>query len=210
MKGNLKGLWQEINGILGKKKKNVLPDQFIEGVNLLSTPPDIANSFNHYFSDIGSSLANKIPPTNTHFTDSLHNPNASSFFLTPTNSHEIIKVDSDMKSGNSCGFDSISSTAVKYVLSHIAEPLSFIFNLSFLSATVPLSLKVAKINPIFKSGEKQNINNFRPISILPCFSKILERLDFNRLSTLLPTSIFSSKSSSVSELITPLIWLSSI
>ena len=181
-KGNMKGLWREINGILGKRKQNVLPDTFTDGDNLLSNPLEIANTFNEYFTDIGSSLANKIPPTDTHFTDSLHNLNTSSFFLVPTTSQEIIKVGSTLKSGNSCGFDDISSTVVKYVLPIIAEPLSYIFNLSFLTATVPLSLKIAKIIPIYKNGEKHNTNNYRPISILPCFSKILERLVFNRLS----------------------------
>ena len=151
----------------------------------MSRPHEIADTFNNFFTNIGSSLANNISPTNTHYTESLHNPNASSFFLIPTNKEEIIKVGSELKSGNSCGFDGICSTVVKSVLPFIAEPLSYIFNLSFLTASVPLNLKVAKIIPIFKNGNKQEFSNYRPISILPCLSKILERLVHNRLSQFL-------------------------
>ena len=42
-------------------------------------------------------------------------------------------------------------------------------------------MKVAKVTPIFKKGEKSSISNYRPISVLPCFSKILERIMYNRL-----------------------------
>lgn len=71
---------------------------------------------------------------------------------------------------------------VKAVISPISEPLAFIFNLSFATGSVPSHVKVAKVIPIFKSGDKRDTHNYRPISNLPCFSKILERLVYNRLS----------------------------
>ena len=154
-KNDLKGIWLEINGIFGKQKKTKLPSEFMDGDNPVSSPREIVDTFNNFFTNIGSSLANNISPTNTHYTESLHNPNASPFKKTiPTNKEEIIKVGSELKSGNSCGFDGICSTVVKSVLPFIAEPLSYIFNLSFLTASVPLNLKVAKIIPIFKNDNK--------------------------------------------------------
>ena len=150
-------------------------------------PADIPDSFNSYFSNIGSSLATNIPCINTLFTDYLHNPNSSSFFLTPTTYYEIAQIGKELKNTTSCGADGINSSVVKAVISFISRPLAFIFNLSFLTGSVPSHLKVAKVIPIYKSGDKRDIHNYRPISILPCFSKILERLVYNRLSNFLST-----------------------
>ncbi len=136
----------------------------------------MSNSFNSFFTNIGPSLATKIPPTNAHFSTYLHNSNAFSFFLTPTNAAEIIRVCDTLKTNTSPGFDDISSSVVKSMISLIAEPLAYIFNLSFLHGSVPPNLKVAKVVPIFKTGDNKEVGNYRPISIFPCFSKLLERL----------------------------------
>ena len=74
---------------------------------------------------------------------------------------------------------------VKSVISFISHPLAYIFNLSLRTGSVPLNLKVAKVIPVFKAGDPQDIHNYRPTSVLPCFSKILERLVYNRLSKFL-------------------------
>ena len=56
-----------------------------------------------------------------------------------------------------------------------------IFNLSLSTGIFPNRLKVAKVTPIFKKGEKSSISNYRPLSVLPCFSKILEQIMYNKL-----------------------------
>ena len=66
-------------------------------------------------------------------------------------------------------------------------PLAHIFNKSFLTGTVPDNMKIAKIVPIFKSGNKTILNNYRPISNIPAFSKLLEKLVCNRLVHFLET-----------------------
>ena len=182
---NMKNTWREINNILGKGRKAGIPEKCSDGHQVFSNPADIANSFNSYFSSIGVSLSNKLPPTNSHFMDYLHNPNTSSFFLAPTNSFEIMDIANQLNSGSSSGFDDILSSVVKPVISFISHPLAHIFNLSVLTGSVPLKLKVAKVIPVFKKGDPQDIHNYRPISVLPCFSKILEKLVYNRLSTFL-------------------------
>ena len=63
----------------------------------------------------------------------------------------------------------------------IADPLSSIFNYSFCTGLVPLELKSAKVMPIYKSGSYSHFNNYRPISILPYFSKLIEKIVHNRL-----------------------------
>ena len=76
----------------------------------------------------------------------------------------------------------------------IAAPLAQLFNYTFLSGSFPASLKIAKIVPIYKSGDKSDVSNYRPISILSPISKILEKLIhvrsinfFNKQSALLTT-----------------------
>lgn len=59
------------------------------------------------------------------------------------------------------------------------------FNLSFMSGTFPESMKVSKVTPLCKKGDIHDLSNYRPISLLSTFSKILERLMYNRLSTCL-------------------------
>ena len=67
----------------------------------------------------------------------------------------------------------------------LASPLAYICNLSFSVGIFPEKLKIAKILPVFKNGDVSNFSNFRPISILPCFSKVLEKLVHSRLSDFL-------------------------
>jgi hypothetical protein len=64
--------------------------------------------------------------------------------------------------------------------SEIAKPLTSIFNLSLSTGIVPEKLKTAKVIPIYKKADAAVFSNYRPVSLLPCFSKILERLVFNR------------------------------
>ena len=68
------------------------------------------------------------------------------------------------------------------VLDFISEPLCNIFNRSILSGIYPRVFKIARVVPVFKSGSENDVNNFRPISTLPLFSKIFERVLFNKLS----------------------------
>ena len=71
---------------------------------------------------------------------------------------------------------------LKNVIDSIATPLIHIFNLSFAQGVVPSQLKIAKIIPIFKSGDPLSVDNYRPISLLSSFSKILEKIMCNRLT----------------------------
>ena len=95
-----------------QNKKTGFPEEFIDGLNKISSSKEIADCFNTYFTDIGSTLASKITPTEKHFTDYLHDSNSSSFLLTPTDFVEVTEVRTQIKNGTSCGFDDISSSVV--------------------------------------------------------------------------------------------------
>jgi len=70
---------------------------------------------------------------------------------------------------------------VKAVADEILDPLCYLFNLFFLTGAVPNTFKIAKVIPIYKKGDKSSIENYRPISLLSVFDKILEKLMYGRL-----------------------------
>ena len=77
----------------------------------------------------------------------------------------------------------------------IALPLSIMFNTSIESQHVPDAMKLAKIVPIYKSKDKQMLNYYRPISLLPIFSKFLEKAIYQKLYNFLNVNnqLFSSQ-----------------
>jgi hypothetical protein len=70
---------------------------------------------------------------------------------------------------------------VKQCIPTVKKLLTFIINLSLSSGIFPNQMKIAKVRPIFKKGQKQNTENYRPILILSDLSKILETLMYNRV-----------------------------
>ena len=117
-----------------------------------------------------------------------------SLFLTPTTSFEVFNLTSGLKNTKSTGKDNISAYFLKVAAKVIAAPLAQLFNYTFLLGIFPASLKIAKIIPVYKSGDKSDVSNYRPISILSRISKTLEKLIrvrtinfFNKHSVLLPT-----------------------
>ena len=102
----------------------------------------------------------------------------SSLYIKPVTNHEILAI---AKSKTSCDCDDLSMKIVKYFISSIVNPSCFIFNKSFTKGIFLTSLKIAKIAPIFKFGDKAGIKKYRAILLLPVFSKILEKLMLIRL-----------------------------
>lgn len=180
-KNNLKKSWSLIKEVINKKQKAGISNKFcIEG-HMTSDPSKIANAFNKFYINIGPSLAKNIPNTNIHTNTFLSHPNSSSMFLTNTDCYEIETIIKNFKMA-SPGWDDISSKVVKSSYQHFLEPLAHLLNLSISQGIVPRELKLARVIPIYKKGDKTDITNYRPVSILPCISKILERLIYNRLS----------------------------
>lgn len=183
-KNDMKATWKVLNNILKRKRSvnNKCTDSFIDNGSEITDPQDIANGFCNFFTEIGPNLASKIPTVKNHFTDYLTNTNSETMFLKPTSKSEVEKITNALKNKNSCGYDNVSSKVIKPIIHLISEPLSHIFNLSFSQGIFPDDLKIAKIIPLFKSGDSQCFSNYRPISMLPFFSKILEKLMHKRLT----------------------------
>ena len=87
-----------------------------------------------------------------------------------------------LKPTNATDIDGLNNKIITKILDKIAKPLATIFNYSFELGIFPEDMKQSKIIPIFKGGNKTSASNYRPISILPIMSKILEKLYCIRLT----------------------------
>ena len=131
--------------------------------------------------NIGPNLANKIPASFRDFSLYLGESNQNSMFLDVITENEVATEIGQLDVNKSGGYDEISPKVVKGVSKHIVKPLTHMYNQSFVTGIVPSGLKKAVVTPIFKSNDKESFSTYRPISVLPCFSKILEKLMYKRV-----------------------------
>ena len=129
---------------------------------------------------IGPNQVSQIPDTNTHFSSYLSKSTDNTMFFNPITEDEVLEVIKNLDAEKSTGHDGFSILIIKKFAAELSVPLTLIFNMSIKDGTVPDQLKIARVVPIHKKEDKNNFTNYRPISILPGFSKILERLVFNR------------------------------
>ena len=94
---------------------------------------------------------------------------------------ELKKLIENLRDRKAPGSDSISNKLVKQAAAVLLDPLVHIFNLSFCNGAVTDKLKLAKVIPIFKKGDPCSSGNYRPISLLSVFDKLLEKLMYSRL-----------------------------
>jgi hypothetical protein len=102
-------------------------------------------------------------------------------FLIPVDPDEIYKILLSLKSKKSTGYDNITTSLLKQISCEISYPLSILVNKSFSDGVFPDCLKIAKVVPIFKAKDKSAFANYRPISLLPAISKVLEKAMHKRL-----------------------------
>ena len=127
-----------------------------------------------------TNLAAKIPHGTTDFESYL--PNITTIFRENCLTEEEFKnAFFSLKTNKSPDHDNIHVNVIRNLYNELKTLLMNVFNLSLNTGIFPDRMKVPKVTPIFKKGEKSCISNYRPISVLPCFSKILERIMYNRL-----------------------------
>ena len=180
-KNNLKSSWRVLKDIISKKKTSTSCSRFYlnDERHVTNNKEVIANKFNDFFVNVGPNLAEKIPTTDKSPTY-LMERNLNSMAVLPVTESEVISIIKNLKH-SSPGWDSISVDIVKNTYSIFIQPLTYIMNLSVMKGIVPMELKIAKVIPLFKANDAMVFTNYRPVSVLPLFSKILERLMYSRL-----------------------------
>jgi hypothetical protein len=194
---NLKKTWAILNEVL-KKSQNKQPITSIFHNNtLISDPKIMAETFNRFFTTIADEIASLINPTMTpnndtddrtytQTEDTIDN-NDIKFNMSgiPVTSDEIITCINQLEDKKTPDMTGITTNLLKQIQHSILVPLRHVFTQSLALGVVPHKLKIAKIIPIFKSGDASDINNYRPISLLSSFSKILEKIVQTRLTNYL-------------------------
>ena len=192
---NLRKTWQILFSTIHKsnKKTNDLSSLVINGVST-DDPTLMACHFNNYFTSIASSTVRNINPSNKCPARLItQNPNTFSFINNALTKKEIIdatKLLADKKTPDHTG---VSTNFIKQTISSLINPIFHILNLSFRTGVVPLQFKIAKVIPIFKSGERTSMDNYRPISLLSSFSKIMEKIVASRLLSFLDSNNILTK-----------------
>lgn len=183
-KNDMKKTWATINETLNRNKKTAeYPSEFlIDGKNI-SDPTIIANSFNDFFSNIGTKFSSDIIINNKTlaYTDYLSNPVPTTFKLDSVTSDDVLDIISKLKNKKSSGKDGISNKLLKEIKFEIIHPLTLIINQSIQTGIFPDALKIAKVKPLYKKGDSSLLNNYRPISLLPTISKVFERVIYIQL-----------------------------
>ena len=184
---NIINTWKGINQIINiNSKRNKNPSSLIVNNKLISDPIEVANSFNEYLSTVAEKLRSNFYDIGCDFAKYLPNMNEYNFFITPTDSIEVIDIINDLKSNKATGPNSIPNEILHFIKLIIAGPLSKLINLSFEKAIYFDNLKISKAVPIFKDkGNLLERNNYRPISLLSNINKIIEKLMYKRLYSFL-------------------------
>ena len=169
--------WKLINSLLGKNaKSNNVNELLIDGI-FVSDPKSIAEELNDYFISIGSKLAAEYenePSTNVDYLPANYNIDQYSGTFLKFSPILVDSVASTLR-------DLIPAKILKLSANIIAPSLTFIFNLSLATGTYIDEWKQARVTPIFKSGDRRQCENYRPISILPVVSKVFEKEVFRQL-----------------------------
>ena len=140
----------------------------------------IAENFNKYFTQIGTNLAKNIGTSTRSFNEYIKKHGI-------TQPEKVISVNEfkdayfSLKKTKGAGYDDISFNVVKKCFGVLHQPLLRTFNLSLRTGIFPDKLRIAKVIPLYKRSENYEFGNYRPISVLPCFSKILEKNMHNNL-----------------------------
>ncbi len=183
---NSKKLWGVLRDITGKTNdKTGISDTFLINGKTVTDPSVISNNFCDFYSSMCANLARKIAPPKKTFKDYLPDPCDASLFLIPTHRNEVLSIIKKMKSKTSTGYDGISNNLLKAIGNEISTPLAYIFNKSLKEGVFPESMKTAKVPPVYKSKDKKLFVNYRPVSLLPVISKVLEKIVHKRLYSFL-------------------------
>ena len=139
---------------------------------------DIANELNKFFANIGIELASQIPISKTAFETYVETVN-STIDSNPHSINELKDAIISLKISKSLGYDEVRFNVVKKCFDELYDRINFIFELSLENGIFLDDLKISRVTHVFKGEDRSKLRHYSPISMLPYFSKILERIMYN-------------------------------
>jgi hypothetical protein len=178
--GNMKQMWKTINSLRKPYTSNKSFSLKIDD-EIVTDNQTIANKFNDHFLQLPIELKSTIP-ISSHVDGNLNNidRNCQSFCFFPINENEVLRNINVLKDTN-FHTSSAPPRLMKLVANRMSCILAKLFNGCIANSIFPDILKIAKVIPIPKNAGVLNISNYRPISILSSFTKIFEKIIYERL-----------------------------
>ena len=185
----MKKTWKGINEIISLRPNSSrkLINQIKHNNILIDDPKLSSDTFNNFFINVGTNTDKSIPIAFASPISYLKHRVNSNFTILPTSIAEVMSLILQLDDSKAPGPTDIPIKILKIAAPIIVSHLVNIINKSFELGIYPNSLKLAKVIPIFKAGNKTEVNNYRPISLLPTLSKIIEKLMHIRLFSFLET-----------------------
>ena len=177
--GNIKETWKTINNAIKSKQKSNNKIKLIEN-DIAIESKEVPNSFINYFTGIANKLTSQLPTPTHNASSYLKNRINKTFFMNPIKKEETSKAVTKLKY-NGKGSKTISTLVLKDNINRISEILTHILNICVTGGYFPNELKTGCITPIYKNGPKSEIKNYRPVCSLSPFSKIFEKIIYNRM-----------------------------
>lgn len=175
-----KALWQVINSERKNNQPKTTHPQLAIGCEIVTDTQTIANHFNHFFTTIAeTTLKNQPKVTKQPLTQQTTGNDLTQ--LPFTNEREIEEIIDHLKPKTSSGLDEISAKILKHCKKALIPPLVKVTNLSLTHGLFPTALKQSKVYPKLKSGNQTETRNYRPISLISTFSKVIEKVVLKRL-----------------------------
>ena len=180
--GDRKKMWQLINELRGKSRREIKPQFVIDNVRITNRRV-IANEFNKYFVSIATKMNADcignvgiagIPDFSTYLPRTC----MSSIFLRDCDSEEIRVIIAELQNGKS---SDIPVKVIKQSSTVISPILEKLYNECMSRGSFPSELKVGRISPIYKKDNEELMENYRPVSTLAVFGKIFEKIIYSRL-----------------------------
>ena len=179
-----KEIWQSLRYIVpGKKTDSQIAsisvgDEIVDGQNL-------ANLFNDFFVNIGQNLEKENPNVTETEEYNCTAKVKSTFSLHDVEISEVCNILKSLPLDRATGPDYVPAKLLKCIASLIAPPLTSIINKSFQMGSIPAQWKEARVTPIYKGGCKDDVGNFRPISVIPILGKVMEKVAYIQLQAYL-------------------------
>ena len=181
-KNDSRKTWQKINALILNKKVKPSPTYFIHEQTKITDYLEVANKFNSYFTNIGPNLAKNIDADIGRDPISyLNMENINVFTFEDVDENIISKIIDTLQSKTTCGSDGISMMQIKHMKETLLAPITLIIRQVLHTGIFPDKLKIAKVIPIYKKDDETIFSNYRPISILPAISKIIEKVVYNQI-----------------------------
>ena len=195
---NGKDFWKTIKPVISDKNKMSNNVILLENNMVVNDPQMVSDIMNEHFVNAASGIGK---PDSIEANDNMesilaeHGDSESvrrirrnivaghSFKFSPVNSDYVLKKLSSINTKKSMGHDQLPPKMIKLGAEYLCKPITSLINMSFETSVYPHDLKAAEVTPIFKKCDRMNKENYRPVSVLPCLSKVFESVYIDQLSS---------------------------